>query len=93
MNGWSSRKLKDAGVSLIDCVHKTPSEQPDGYPYVGIPQMNQTPSLPVPDPANDATREKQIPFRWAAALHFFPDSFGRRSGFSRRPYLEKKHLR
>ena len=25
--------------------------------------MKQTPSLPVPDPANDATREKQIPFR------------------------------
>ena len=23
---------------------------------------NQTPSLPVPRPANDATREKQIPF-------------------------------
>ena len=23
---------------------------------------SQTPSLPVPDPANDATREKQIPF-------------------------------
>ena len=27
------------------------------------PLSPQTPSLPVPDPANDATREKQIPFR------------------------------
>ncbi len=29
------------------------------------PLSPQTPSLPVPDPANDATREKQIPFRKA----------------------------
>lgn len=31
--------LKDAGVRLIDCVHKTPAAQVDGYPYVAIPQM------------------------------------------------------
>lgn len=31
--------LKDAGVRLIDCVHKTPAAQADGYPYVAIPQM------------------------------------------------------
>lgn len=32
--------LKDAGVRLIDCVHKTPPAQAEGYPYVAIPQMN-----------------------------------------------------
>ena len=26
---------------------------------------SQPPSLPVPEPANDATRKKQIPFRYA----------------------------
>lgn len=31
--------LSDAGVRLIDCVHKTPSAQTEGFPYVGIPQM------------------------------------------------------
>ena len=31
--------LHDAGVRLIDCVHKTPAAQPEGFPYVGIPQM------------------------------------------------------
>ena len=37
--GWSVLALRDAGVQLIDCVHKTPAAQEDGYPYVGIPQM------------------------------------------------------
>ena len=36
---WSILTLRDAGVELIDCVHKTPAAQEDGYPYVGIPQM------------------------------------------------------
>jgi type I restriction enzyme S subunit len=31
--------LRDAGVTLIDCVHKTPAAAPDGYPYIAIPQM------------------------------------------------------
>ena len=31
--------LRDAGVQLIDCVHKTPAPQETGYPYIGIPQM------------------------------------------------------
>ena len=38
-SGWSILKLRDAGVQLIDCVHKTPAAQEDGYPYVCIPQM------------------------------------------------------
>lgn len=39
MTDWSEMTLGEAGVSLIDCVHKTPMAQSDGYPYVGIPQM------------------------------------------------------
>ena len=32
-------KLNEAGVTLIDCDHKTPAAQTSGYPYVGIPQL------------------------------------------------------
>ena len=39
MGEWKPSRLRDVGVSLIDCVHKTPEAQPAGYPYVGIPQM------------------------------------------------------
>lgn len=39
MSEWKPSRLRDVGVSLIDCVHKTPEAQPTGYPYVGIPQM------------------------------------------------------
>lgn len=33
------KSLKDAGVVLIDCVHKTPNAHDSGYPYIAIPQM------------------------------------------------------
>jgi type I restriction enzyme S subunit len=33
------RTLREAGVSLIDCVHKTPPAVDEGYPYVAIPQL------------------------------------------------------
>jgi type I restriction enzyme S subunit len=36
---WPLVTLKDAGISLIDCDHKTPKAQDQGYPYVGIPQL------------------------------------------------------
>ena len=36
---WRMLSLRDAGVKLIDCVHKTPSATPAGFPYVSIPQM------------------------------------------------------
>lgn len=36
---WSSTTLREAGVSLIDCVHKTPPAAIAGYPYVAIPQL------------------------------------------------------
>ncbi len=39
MNRWSILSLRDVGVELIDCLHKTPAAQTEGYPYVGIPQM------------------------------------------------------
>ncbi len=31
--------LAEAGVTLIDCVHKTPAAQTAGFPYVAIPQI------------------------------------------------------
>ena len=39
MGEWKRLALKNAGVRLIDCVHKTPAAQRAGFPYVGIPQM------------------------------------------------------
>lgn len=36
---WSYLTLKDAGVVLFDCDHRTPEEAATGYPYVTIPQM------------------------------------------------------
>jgi type I restriction enzyme, S subunit len=39
MSEWSSMSLRDAGVKLIDCVHKTPVAREVGFPYVTIPQM------------------------------------------------------
>ena len=39
MGDWPTLTLGEAGVELIDCVHKTPAAQEVGYPYVGIPQM------------------------------------------------------
>lgn len=41
MSDWPVVKLKDAGVKLIDCDHKTPKAQEEGLPYVGIPQLKQ----------------------------------------------------
>lgn len=39
MDSWERISLKQAGVTLFDCDHKTPAAQPVGKPYVGIPQM------------------------------------------------------
>jgi hypothetical protein len=33
--------LREAGVSLIDCDHRTPPPADNGYPYVAIPQLKQ----------------------------------------------------
>jgi type I restriction enzyme S subunit len=36
---WQVRTLRDANVALIDCDHRTPPAQEEGYPYVTIPQL------------------------------------------------------
>jgi type I restriction enzyme, S subunit len=36
---WPSRTLREANVILIDCDHRTPPAQEQGYPYVTIPQL------------------------------------------------------
>ena len=36
---WPLMSLRQAGVSLIDCEHRTPPATDEGYPYVGIPQI------------------------------------------------------
>jgi len=38
---WHTTTLKDAGVALIDCDHKTPKAQEAGMPYIGIPQLKE----------------------------------------------------
>lgn len=40
-NDWPTLTLREAGVNLIDCVHKTPAATPTGYAYVAIPQMSK----------------------------------------------------
>ena len=36
---WPTMSLREAGVVLLDCEHRTPPAQEHGYPYVGIPQI------------------------------------------------------
>lgn len=36
---WIELSLRDAGVQLIDCDHRTPPAAETGYPYVAIPQL------------------------------------------------------
>jgi len=36
---WEYMSLNEAGVDLIDCVHKTPTDVGAGYPYIAIPQI------------------------------------------------------
>lgn len=36
---WRHMTFAEAGITLFDCDHKTPSAQEFGRPYVGIPQM------------------------------------------------------
>lgn len=37
---WGVLTLRDAGVSLMDCDHRTPPAAETGYPYVAIPQLH-----------------------------------------------------
>lgn len=36
---WQVTTLAQAGVSLIDCDHRTPPAAEEGYPYIAIPQL------------------------------------------------------
>ena len=36
---WPMISLREAGVTLIDCDHRTPPPSEAGYPYVAIPQL------------------------------------------------------
>jgi type I restriction enzyme S subunit len=36
---WPTLSLREAGVTLIDCDHRTPPASEVGYPYVAIPQL------------------------------------------------------
>ena len=36
---WPILSLREAGVALFDCEHRTPPAREAGYPYVGIPQV------------------------------------------------------
>jgi len=36
---WQRTSLREAGVTLIDCDHRTPPAAESGYPYVAIPQL------------------------------------------------------
>ena len=38
---WKRTSLREAGVTLIDCDHRTPPAADSGYPYVGIPQFKE----------------------------------------------------
>lgn len=36
---WETLTLREAGIMLIDCDHRTPPAAETGYPYVAIPQL------------------------------------------------------
>ena len=38
---WEKTSLREAGVTLIDCDHRTPPAAEVGYPYIAIPQVKQ----------------------------------------------------
>ena len=37
---WQRFTLREAGVTLLDCEHRTPPKSPEGYPYIAIPQLD-----------------------------------------------------
>ena len=39
MGEWRNLTLREAGVQLLDCVHKTPTQVASGQPYPAIPQF------------------------------------------------------
>jgi type I restriction enzyme S subunit len=41
MSEWDLVTLAEAGIQLLDCVHKTPVAEATGLPYVAIPQLEK----------------------------------------------------
>src|SRR5438552_767138 len=41
MSKWDFLTLEEAGIQLLDCVHKTPAAKDTGLPYVAIPQLQK----------------------------------------------------
>ena len=41
VSDWKRTSLREAGVTLIDCDHRTPPAADSGYPYVAIPQLKE----------------------------------------------------
>ena len=39
LSEWQTLTLAQAGITLIDCDHRTPPPAPHGYPYIAIPQL------------------------------------------------------
>src|ERR1700677_4618397 len=37
---WPTLSLREAGIKLIDCDHRTPPASKVGYPYIAIPQLH-----------------------------------------------------
>lgn len=40
-NSFERMTLSDAGVSVLDCEHKTPQAVDDGFPYIAIPDIQE----------------------------------------------------
>ena len=38
---WKRTTLRQAGIKLIDCDHRTPKHADNGYPYIAIPQLKE----------------------------------------------------
>ncbi|MBX3097417.1 MAG: restriction endonuclease subunit S [Fimbriimonadaceae bacterium] len=55
---WRRLTLREAGVTLLDCVHKTPPAVDVGLPYIAIPQMKSGRIDPT-----DARRISESDFR------------------------------
>ena len=41
VSDWKPTSLREAGVMLIDCDHRTPPADESGYPYIAIPQLKE----------------------------------------------------
>lgn len=63
LNPMETKFVQKAATAGMAEVADNKAEAKDTRGYAMMAAKDQPPSLPVPAPANDATREKQIPFR------------------------------